>query len=135
MVSMRQIRSVAQRIGREFRPERVILFGSHAYGRPTPDSDVDLLVIMPVRGNPLDKAAEIRRQVRPPFPTDLAVRTPAEVRRRLRWNDFFLKEIIEKGKVLYESAYPRVGGQGRRRLRHRRPRTPRAPSCWRKVWQ
>jgi predicted nucleotidyltransferase len=125
MASMRQIRSVAQRIGREFRPERVILFGSHAYGRPSADSDVDLMVIMSVRGDPMEKAVEIRRKVRPPFPTDLLVRTPAEVRRRLAWNDGFLKEVIEKGKVLYESGHARMGGQGRGRLRQRRPRVAR----------
>lgn len=108
MASMRQIRNVAQRIGREFRPERVILFGSHAYGRPSADSDADLMVIMSVRGDPMEKAVEIRRKVRPPFPTDLLVRTPADVRRRLAWNDGFLKEVIEKGKVLYESGHVEV---------------------------
>jgi predicted nucleotidyltransferase len=116
---------LACRIGREFRPRRVILFGSHAYGRPTADSDVDLLVIMPVRGNPVEKAVEIRRRVRPAFPADFLVRTPSEVRRRLAWNDFFLKEVIEKGKVLYESSDSGVGVKGGRRLRHRKPRTAR----------
>lgn len=125
MVSMKEIRGLAQRIGRAFRPRRVILFGSHAYGRPTADSDVDLLVIMPVRGNPVEKAVEIHRRVRPAFPADLLVRTPAEVRRRLAWNDFFLKEVLEKGKVLYESRDPGMGVKGGRRLRHRKPRTAR----------
>jgi len=123
MVSMKDIRGLASRIGREFRPRRVILFGSHAYGRPTADSDVDLLVIMPVRGNPVEKAVEIRRRVRPAFPADFLVRTPSEVRRRLAWNDFFLKEVLEKGKVLYESSDSGVGVKGGRRLRHRKPRT------------
>jgi len=126
MVSMKEIRGLAQRIGRAFRPRRVILFGSHAYGRPTADSDVDLLVIMPVRGNPVEKAVEIGRRVRPAFPADLLVRTPAEVRRRLAWNDFFLKEVLEKGKVLYESRDPGMGVKGGRRLRHRKPRTARS---------
>ncbi|MBM4017591.1 MAG: nucleotidyltransferase domain-containing protein [Planctomycetes bacterium] len=109
MVSMKEIRGLARRIGREFHPRRVILFGSHAYGRPTADSDVDLLVIMPVRGSTVEKALDIRRRVRPAFPADLLVRTPSEVRRRIAWNDFFLKEVLEKGKVLYESRDPRVG--------------------------
>jgi predicted nucleotidyltransferase len=103
MVSMAEIREVARRIGREFRPRRVILFGSYACGKPTVDSDVDLLVIMPLQTDPVYKSVEIALKVRPGFPMDLLVRTPAEVRKRLAWNDFFIREIMEKGKVLYAS--------------------------------
>jgi len=77
MAVMRQIRELVGRIAREFKPRRIILFGSHAYGKPTPDSDVDLLVIMPCRGRTLDKEFEIRQAIRAPFPLDVLVRTPA----------------------------------------------------------
>lgn len=125
MVDEKSIVDLSQAIARAFRPERIILFGSYAYGRPTPDSDVDLLVIMPFRGHGARKAAEILNQVRSRMPVDLLVRTPAEIRRRLAWNDFFLQEVMEKGRVLYESTHPRMGGQGGRRLGHRRARTAR----------
>ena len=112
MVSLAQIKAVAERIGRDFRPRKVILFGSHASGKPTEDSDVDLLVIMPCRGHPVHKAVEILTKAKVRFPVDLLVRTPSEVRKRLAWNDFFIREIMEKGKVLYAADDRRVGGQG-----------------------
>jgi predicted nucleotidyltransferase len=126
MVSLAQIKAVAERIGRDFRPRKIILFGSHASGKPAEDSDVDLLVIMPLRGDPVYKSVEIALAARPGFPMDLLVRTPAEVRKRLAWNDFFIREIMEKGKVLYAADDRRVGGQGGRRLRRSGARMPRA---------
>ncbi|MBI4507617.1 MAG: nucleotidyltransferase domain-containing protein [Chloroflexi bacterium] len=84
----------------------MILFGSYAYGDPTGASDVDLLVILPFEGSNMRKAVEIMNRVSPRFPVDLLVRTPEQVRQRLAWNDFFLREVMEKGKVLYESAHP-----------------------------
>jgi predicted nucleotidyltransferase len=126
MVSMKDIRAAAERIGRDFRPHKVILFGSYAYGTPAADSDVDLLVIMPCRGHPVHKAVEILMKANVRFPVDLLVRTPSEVRKRLAWNDFFLREIIEKGRVLYESADSGMGGKGGGRSGHGRARTARA---------
>jgi predicted nucleotidyltransferase len=103
MVAMRDIRSFARRIAREFQPERIILFGSHAYGQPVEDSDVDLLVIMPYRGHPVRKAIEIRRAIDAPFPLDLIVRSAREVRERYRLKDWFIRAIVDKGKVLYDA--------------------------------
>ncbi|MCK6621532.1 MAG: nucleotidyltransferase domain-containing protein [Calditrichaceae bacterium] len=103
MVTMQQIKKLGLRIGEEFRPERVILFGSYAQGRPTPDSDVDLLIIAKFEGRPVDKSVEIRLKVRPPFPVDLIVRTPEKVRERLAMGDAFIKEILTEGIVLYEA--------------------------------
>jgi predicted nucleotidyltransferase len=103
MVTRRQIQAYAQEVARRFKPERIILFGSYAYGKPTPDSDVDLLVVMPFRGRPVDKIVQIQMTVRPSFPLDLLLHTPQEIRRRIGWGDCFLKEITTKGRVLYES--------------------------------
>jgi len=119
MVAMADIEAMAREIVREFRPDRIILFGSYAYGKPAADSDVDLLVIMPCRGNPLHKSLEILRKTRVRFAVDLLVRTPQDVRQRLAWNDFFLREIIEKGRVLYESADARMGRKSGRLSRQR----------------
>ncbi len=103
MVHLKQIREFADAIAREFRPEKIILFGSYAYGAPNDDSDVDLLVVMPHRGKSWTQAAEIMSRVRPHFPVDLLVRTPRKLKQRLAWNDFFLREVVEKGRVLYEA--------------------------------
>lgn len=103
MVSRRSIKQFATQVARRFRPERIILFGSYAYGKPTADSDVDLLVVMPCKRRTLDQAYEIRLAVRSGFPMDLIVRTPAEVKKRVAWGDFFLREITEKGTVLYDA--------------------------------
>lgn len=88
----------------EFRPDKVFLFGSYAYGNPRSDSDVDLLVVMPLDGDPVDKSVEMRLKLRPRFPLDLLVRTPAKIRERLAMGDDFIRDILEKGKVLYEAS-------------------------------
>lgn len=102
MVEMDRIKSLSRRIAEEFRPERIILFGSYAYGEPTEDSDVDLLVIMPFVGKPVYKAIEIRSKIEPRFPLDLIVRTPKQVAERVAMDDWFMREIVEKGRTLYE---------------------------------
>lgn len=116
MVNNDCIMETVERIVREFAPQRVILFGSYAYGTPTDDSDVDLLVIMPFEGQHVDKAVEILERVDPRFSIDLLVRTPEQVRQRLEWNDFFLREVMERGQVLYAAPDHRVGQQSRGRL-------------------
>jgi uncharacterized protein len=108
MINRRDIKRVCAQIAREFRPQRIILFGSYAYGEPTPDSDVDLLVVMPLEGRAMDKAVEISRRLEHRFPIDLLVRSPEELRQRLEWNDFFLKEATEKGVVMYDAVDARV---------------------------
>lgn len=103
MIEMDRIESLSKRIAEEFRPERIILFGSYAYGKPTQDSDVDLLVIMPFRGRSVYKAAEILTRIHPRFPVDILVRTRAQVRKRVAMDDWFMQEIVSQGRVLYEA--------------------------------
>ena len=104
MVSRRTIKRFSDEIARRFKPERIILFGSYAYGKPTPDSDVDLLVVMPYDRRRGRMSLRILEALDYHFPLDLLVRTPAEVRRRQRWGDCFIEEVLAKGKVLYEAA-------------------------------
>ena len=100
--NLRLIRKVVRQIVDDFHPSRIVLFGSHAYGRPVRDSDVDLLVIMKSRKRPIERAIEIMRSLRIyPFPMDILVRTPQEIRRRIQIGDPFYQEIVTKGKVLY----------------------------------
>lgn len=103
MVRQEQIRRFVSRMVETFHPQRVVLFGSYAYGNPTADSDVDLLVVIPHEGPPTVKAAEIRKRVRAGFPVDLIVRSPEEMRRRLMMDDVFIREIAERGRALYEA--------------------------------
>ncbi len=120
MVEMEKIQDFCDRIAREFRPEKIILFGSHARGDAGKYSDVDLLVIMPFEGHSARKAAEIRIRLKPSFPLDLLLRTPETVERRLSLGDFFLQDITEEGRVLYER--PHTSGLTRPRAISTAPR-------------
>ena len=123
-IPMRVIRRFARQVAERFRPDKIILFGSYAYGAPHADSDVDILIIMPAQ-NQLDQAVKIELACDPPFPLDIIVRTPHNMQWRLAEGDWFLREITTKGKVLYEKNHARVGSQSRKRLparHHHRPR-------------
>lgn len=103
LVTRSQIRAVVDRIVEAADPDKIILFGSYAYGKPTIDSDVDFLVVMESEERPAKRAIRIERNlldVR--FPMDLLVRTPAEIAERLRLEDYFMLEVMQRGRVLYE---------------------------------
>ena len=89
------------------------MFGSYAYGRPHNESDVDLLVIMPAY-DVVNQSIRIDAAFDRPFSLDLIVRTPQQVERGLKQNNWFLREIIEKGKVLYVARNGPVGPVRRR---------------------
>ena len=99
---LRQVQQYVDHLVEQFRPERVILFGSLAEGRATADSDVDLMVVMEGKTNGMDCALEIRRRIPRSFPLDLIVKTPAEMRRGVKARDGFICSVLERGKVLYE---------------------------------
>jgi uncharacterized protein len=109
-VPMRVIRDFARRVAERFQPDKIILFGSYAYGTPHEDSDVDILVIMPAR-NQLSAAVRIDLACESHFPLDIIVRTPKNMRWRLEEGDSFLREIVSRGKVLYEKADQGVGAE------------------------
>ena len=118
-IMMAAIRRLAAEIADKFHPEKIILFGSYAYGEPHEDSDVDLLVVMPA-ANMINQSVRIRRLTSHPFPLDLIVRTPAYLRKRLELEDWFLREIVGKGKVLYEATDEGVGTKSGSRLASRK---------------
>lgn len=99
---MKDIEEVGRRIGREFRPDRVLLFGSYANGTATDDSDVDLLVVLPFEGRPFHKSLEILNRLDIRFPCDLLARSPDDVARRYEQGDPLIREALDRGKVLYE---------------------------------
>ena len=98
------IDDVVNQIATQFEPKQIILFGSYAYGQPRPESDVDLLVVMDTPLKEWEQRWKIRQALNYNFGLDLVVRTPTTLAQRLQWGDFFLREITEKGKIVYESA-------------------------------
>lgn len=99
------IKKLCAQIARDFQVEKIILFGSQAYGHPTIDSDVDLLVVMSHEGSPLLQAGKILKHLRVWMPLDLIVRNAEEIEERLQLGDKFMREILARGKVIYEAKH------------------------------
>ncbi len=99
MVSTKEIQATCDDIVREFAPQQVILFGSYAYGTPTEASDVDMFVVMEAQ----QQAREIQKRIPRRFHLDLHVRCPKDIAYRVAHNDWFLREVFEKGDVLYDT--------------------------------
>lgn len=97
----KNIDAVVDQIVAKFAPTRVILFGSHARGDADPDSDVDLLVVMPDDSNP-PTSLDIRRAISYDVPLDLLVYTQCDLDARVHAGDFFLQDAVNLGDVLYE---------------------------------
>ena len=103
MVSMQEIQRYCDAVAAVFKPQRIILFGSHAYGEPTVDSDVDVLVVMrKARRFWMQTTQKIHEKVTAGFAVDVLVRDPDFLRERLEEGDCFLAEITTKGRVMYE---------------------------------
>lgn len=99
------LESVVHRIVNALQVEKIILFGSYANpnGSPTPDSDIDLLIIMKTSQSAAERILAVSRLLRPrPFPMDILVRTPREISALLESGDSFFQEIMTEGKVIYD---------------------------------
>lgn len=119
MVAMRDIRAFVRRTAAEFKPRRIILFGSHAYGAPTEDSDVDMRVVFGRAGRSIDQAIEIRLRFDAPFPLDLLARSEAELRNHYRIENCAVREVVDKWNVLYEAGDARMTGAPTQGLQRR----------------
>jgi len=98
----RAIQAMVRTIVRQFRPERIILFGSHARGDAGPDSDVDLLIVMPVEGQKHKKQVQIRvalHDIR--VPKDIIVTTPEDFEWRKEIPGTIEYPAVREGRVLY----------------------------------
>jgi uncharacterized protein len=98
-----KIQDITGKIVKEFQPEKIILFGSYAWGEPHEWSDVDLFIVKESNKSKIDRARDIRMYL---FgnnfpPIDLLVYTPQEVEKRISIGDFFVKDIFTRGKILY----------------------------------
>ena len=97
------ILAVVEHIARKFQPDKIVLFGSYAYGQPKPGSDVDLLVVMDTPDGDWPPTLAILRSLSPfRFGVDVIVRSQAEIERRIKLGDWFMEDVVTKGKVLYE---------------------------------
>ena len=108
MVASVEVRSIIQDILDKllvgYAPQKVILFGSYAYGDPRPHSDIDLLIIKDTGERFIDRWVTVRHLLSDPertIPLETLVLTPQELARRMAIGDQFLAEILEKGEVLY----------------------------------
>jgi len=101
--TLADIQRIVQQIVERFHPQKVILFGSYAYGEPTEDSDVDLLIVMETDGNPLHTAARIAASIDHPFPLDILVVRPSDLESALRERNVFETEVATQGVILYET--------------------------------
>ena len=110
MVSLPDIQRLADQIAQLYKPERIVLFGSHAHGTPHEYSDVDLLIVMPYEGDTLDFRMKMWAEIRPSFSVDFIVRRPDDTARRYAQFDPLIREALDKGKVLYERDRARVAG-------------------------
>jgi predicted nucleotidyltransferase len=102
MATIADIIRISDSIVHEFNPRKIVFFGSYAWGKPSPDSDVDMLVILPFEGKSWQMAMAIREKVQVTFPLDLIVRTESQIEDRLHKHDSFISRIVEKGRVLHE---------------------------------
>ncbi len=105
MVAQESIANLTAAIAKQFKPDKIILFGSYAYGSPSDDSDVDILVLLPFKGQGFRKALEILNCIDPHFAVDLLARTPSDARKRYKEGDPLIRMAFDHGKLLYEHCY------------------------------
>ena len=103
-ISQKAIDQVVQQIVEKFKPQKIILFGSYARGNPRPESDVDMLVVMDTSLREVQQSIQICQQIEYRFGLDLIVHTPKHLDERLKMKDWFLRDVLKEGKVLYETS-------------------------------
>lgn len=102
MLKQTVLKKITQHL-KTYKPEKVILFGSRAWGKPHHDSDFDLMIIKKTTVDPVKRAFQVRTmldKINKSF--DILVLTPKELQYRLKINDFFIQDIVNKGHTLYE---------------------------------
>ena len=103
-LAQQTLQHIVRRLVESYQPQRIILFGSLAYGEPDQDSDIDLLVVKDTTESPLERRVRVRQLVTDPqrrIPFSPLVLTPAELEQRLALGDAFYQEIVRRGRVLY----------------------------------
>ena len=101
------IKEMVGKIVSSYKPVKIILFGSYAFGEPDQDSDIDFLIIKDTDERPIDRRVNVRTIVSDPkrfIPFDPIVLTSGELEERIRIGDQFIEEILKTGEVLYEAS-------------------------------
>lgn len=100
---LKELKRITRLIIEDYSPEKIILFGSYAYGNPSEDSDIDLLIIKESSKRRIDRFCEVRKIIRhvQGISVQPVVFTKNELKKRLQIGDDFIKEILERGQVLY----------------------------------
>lgn len=98
----KEIENITKQIVKKYKPEKIILYGSFAYGKPKSNSDIDLLVIKKTNKKSVERIKEILMKVKFNLPLEPLVYNPKEYRERLEMGDFLFQDIFKKGKILYE---------------------------------
>lgn len=104
-----EINKIKNVLVERYRPERIILFGSYAWGKPNPDSDLDFLIIKDIKIPRPAREQEVYKILTQYFrnrnmPVDVIVHTPKETQNRIHLGDPFIKEVLHKGRVIYEQS-------------------------------
>ncbi|MFH1048466.1 MAG: nucleotidyltransferase domain-containing protein [Patescibacteria group bacterium] len=102
MKNKKEIKRITDQIVKKYKPEKIILFGSFAYGKPKPSSDIDLLIIKNSGKIKVERIKEVLMKVESEIPLEPLVYTPKEIQERLDLGDFFFQNVFRKGKLLYE---------------------------------
>jgi uncharacterized protein len=105
LASFDEIKAQVNHIVDKFHPQKIILFGSYAIGNPDPESDVDFLIIIETLKSTWKLHSEIALALDHSFPIDIVVKTPSQIDERVNNGDFFLKNILDHGKVIYERTH------------------------------
>ncbi len=109
MITRETITAVTKKIAQSFNPEKIILFGSYAWGKPEIDSDLDLFIVMESKERPIKRAVSVKRVLKDLYvPMDILVRTPDELQHRIDIGDPFIKKILRDGQVVYARNGARV---------------------------
>jgi predicted nucleotidyltransferase len=99
------ISKMVEKIKKEYKPEKIILFGSYAYGKPTRHSDIDMFIVKKTKKKSMERWVTLKKLLQDPnrgIPFSPLIYTPRELENRLTLGDDFIKEILKKGKILYE---------------------------------
>lgn len=108
LITDHQISALCQTIVEQFQPEKIILFGSYAYGDPHEWSDLDLLVIMDFERRAIHAPMKLWQATKPEFSVDFIVKSPDEIEWRYQQCDPLVRVAVDRGKVLYDASCSRM---------------------------
>lgn len=97
-----EVKNITQILKKKYRPEKIILFGSGANGKIKPSSDIDMMIIKKSNKRRVDRIKEVLMMIDNNLPFEPLVYTPSEIKKRVAMGDFFVQNVIQKGKTLYE---------------------------------